>query len=135
MGKYVIQQSSAQPDGWVLTDTENGVVVVFEDGRFNETQKVTMLEDAPHLSPTDLARIMSELGKWGARHHGDKMFRNVYGFQYSEDDKHLYIYRRNFPRWRLEIEGGKITDKKKLATSLHKASEFLIKMIRENKEK
>ena len=126
MNKYIIQKST-QPNKWVLTDNENGVVIVFDDGYFNETQKVTMLEDAPKLSPTDLARIMSELGKWGARHHGDKMFRNVYGFQYSEDNEHLYLYRRNSPRWRLEIENGNITDKKKLAASLHKAAEFLIK--------
>lgn len=135
MNKYIIQRSSTHPNKWVLTDTENGVVIVFEDGLFNETQKVTMLENAPKLSPTDLAQIMRKLGEWGARHHGDKLFKKVYGFQYSEDNEHLYLYRRNSPRWRLEIEGGKITDKKKLATSLHKASEFLIKMIRENKEK
>ena len=126
MNKYIIQKST-QPNKWVLTDSENGVVIVFDDGHFNETQKVTMLEDAPKLSPTDLAHIMSELGKWGARHHGDKLFKKVYGFQMSEDNKHLYLYRRNSPRWRLEIENDNITDKKKFATSLHKAAEFLIK--------
>lgn len=125
MNKYILQ-SSTQPKSWVLTDTENGVVIVFEDGRFNETQKVTILEDAPKLSPTDLAQIMHKLGKWGARHHGSKLFKNVYGFEYSEDDKHLYLYRKNPPRWRMELENG-VEDTRKLASTLNKAAEFLIK--------
>lgn len=126
MNKYILQKST-QPNSWVLTDTENGVVIVFEDGRFNETQKVTILEDAPKLSPTDLARIVHELGKWGARHHGSKLFKNVYGFEYSEDDKHLYLYRKNPPRWRMELENG-IEDKRKLASTLNKAAEYITKI-------
>lgn len=122
----IIQQSSTQTNSWVLTDTENGVVIVFEDGRFNETQKVTMLEDAPKLSPTDLAQIMRKLGEWGARYHGSKLFKNVYGFEYSEDDKHLYLYRKNPPRWRMELENG-VEDTRKLASTLNKAAEFLTK--------
>ena len=35
MNKYVMQKSSTRPDGWVLTDTENKVVITFEDGLFN----------------------------------------------------------------------------------------------------
>ncbi|WP_260378623.1 DNA breaking-rejoining protein [Prevotella intermedia] len=126
MSKYIVQKST-QPNSWVLTDTENGVVIVFEDGRFNETQKVTMLEDAPKLSPTDLAQIMRKLGEWGARHHGSKLFKNVYGFEYSEDDKHLYLYRKNPPRWRMELENG-IEDKRKLASTLNKAAEYITKI-------
>ena len=126
MNKYILQ-SSTQPNSWVLTDTENGVVIVFEDGRFNETQKVTMLEDAPKLSPTDLAQILRKLGKWGARHHGSKLFKNVYGFEHSEDDKHLYLYRKNPPRWRMELENG-VEDKRKLASTLNKAAEYITKI-------
>lgn len=122
----IIQQSSTQPNSWVLTDTENGVVIVFEDGRFNETQKVTILEDAPKLSPIDLARIVRKLGEWGARHHGSKLFKNVYGFEYSEDNKHLYLYRKNPPRWRMELEND-VEDTRKLASTLNKAAEFLTK--------
>ena len=122
----IIQQSSTQPNSWVLTDTENGVVIVFEDGRFNETQKVTILEDAPKLSPIDLAQIVRKLGEWGARHHGSKLFKNVYGFEYSEDNKHLYLYRKNPPRWRMELEND-VEDTRKLASTLNKAAEFLTK--------
>lgn len=59
MSKYIMQKSSTLPNGWVLTDKENGIVVTFEDGKFNDTQKVTPLEDVKHI-PEELARIMRE---------------------------------------------------------------------------
>lgn len=125
MNEYIIQKS-IHPNKWVLTDKENGVIITFEEGNFNNSQKVTMLEDAPKLSPIDLARIVRKLGEWGARHHGSKLFKNVYGFEYSEDNKHLYLYRKNPPRWRMELEND-VEDTRKLASTLNKAAEFLTK--------
>lgn len=74
MDKYIIQKSSTNPNGRVLTDTEHGIVITFEEGRFNDTQKVTVLEDVPKPSPTALARIMGELSDWVLKHHPDKLF-------------------------------------------------------------
>ena len=65
--KYTIQESK-EPGWWVVTDTENLVVL-----KFNETQMVTMLEDC-HLSALQLARIMREMSDWVAAHHIDKVF-------------------------------------------------------------
>ena len=124
MMKYIIQKSSTKPNGWVLTDKENGVVVTFEDGDFNGTQKVTMLDDT-RLTPPQLARIMRELGEWAARHHGSKCFSRPYGIEYSEDDTKMYLYRRKCPKWRLEIMDN--VDKAHLADSLRKAAEWLAK--------
>ena len=42
--KYTIQESK-DPGWWVVTDTENLVVLKFQEHQFNGTQKVTMLED------------------------------------------------------------------------------------------
>lgn len=125
MKRYIFQKSSTRPDGWVLTDTEHGIVLTFEDGRFNETQKVTVLEDVPQPSADELARIMRELGDWAARHHGSKCFSQPYGFEFSEDDTKCHLYRRKPPRWRLEIEDS--VDAGHLAATLCKAAEFLTK--------
>lgn len=76
MKKFIIQKSSTQPDGWVLTDTENKVVITFEDGLFNESQKVTLLEDSS-ATAEELAHIVGEMGNWVARHHGSKCFRKT----------------------------------------------------------
>ena len=124
MKNYIIQKSSTLPNGWVLTDKENGIVVTFEDGEFNETQKVSPLEDVNH-TPQELARIMQELGEWVVRHHGSKCFKQPYGIEYSEDDSTCFLYRRKSPRWRLEIQDS--VDKNNLAGSLKKAAEWLTK--------
>ena len=44
MSKYIIQESSIHPNGWVLTDTENKVSIKFYDGLFNETRETILLE-------------------------------------------------------------------------------------------
>lgn len=124
MNKYIIQKST-HPGYWVLTDTKNGIVLTFEDGRFNDTQKVTVLDDIPNPSPEALARIMSEMGDWAARHHGSKCFSQPYGLEFSEDDTKCHLYRRKPPRWRLEIDDS--VDAGDLAATLRKAAEFLTK--------
>lgn len=124
MDKYIIQQSSTHPNKWVLTDTTNKIVVTFEDGAFNSTQKLTMLDDT-RLTANELAKTMRELGEWAVLHHGSKCFNIPYGIEYSEDDAKMYLYRRKYPKWRLEIMDN--ADKKNLANSLRKAAEWLTK--------
>jgi hypothetical protein len=70
--KYTIQESK-EPGWWVVTDTENLVVLKFQEHKFNETQMVTMLEDC-QLSALQLARVMREMADWVAQHHMDKAF-------------------------------------------------------------
>lgn len=126
MENYIIQKSSTQPNGWVLTDKKHGIVVTFEDGLYNDTQKVTMLEDVPiHYTPEDLAVFMQDMGAWAVRHHSSKCFKQPYGIEYSEDDNTCFLYRRKSPRWRLEIQDD--VDKNNLASSLKKAAEWLTK--------
>lgn len=123
MDKYVIQKSSTLPNGWVLTDTEEGIVVRFEDGKYNETQKITIIDDKPNPSAVELARVLRKMGEWAVRYHSSKCFSQPYGYEYREADDCLCLYRRNEPRWRLAIEGE--TDAEHLATSLRKAAEFV----------
>ena len=70
--QYVMQQSET-PGWWVLTDKNNGIVIRFEEHKFNDTQQVTMLEECT-LTPIQVARVMRELGDWVVRHHADKVF-------------------------------------------------------------
>ena len=70
--KYIIKESK-EPGWWVVTDTENLVVIKFQDHKFNETWKVTMLEDC-NLSALQVARVMREIGDWLATHHTEKVF-------------------------------------------------------------
>ncbi|MFC2384600.1 MAG: DNA breaking-rejoining protein [Hoylesella saccharolytica] len=126
MSRFLIQKSSTMPNGWVLTDTLNGVVVTFEDGHYHETQKVTMLDDEPlsKFNINDLAHIMSEIGDWVSRYHSSKCTINPYGFERDEKEQ-LYLYRRKHPKWRLQLTDE--TNRQALASSLRKAAEWLIK--------
>lgn len=72
MNKYIIQKST-QPNKWVLTDTENSVVITFEEGKFNTSQKVTLLENT-NKTAEELAKILKEMGEWAVKHHADKLF-------------------------------------------------------------
>ena len=58
----------------MLTDTENLIVVRFEQHKFNETQKVSVLSDSrfnPMTSETvsSLAKIMREMADWLRSNH------------------------------------------------------------------
>ena len=78
MSRYIIQPSTSIQDGWVCTDTEYRIVTTWRNGRFNETQKVTMLEDYQG-SVMELARLMREMGDWLAANHRDKVIFTTHG--------------------------------------------------------
>lgn len=43
---YVLQKSE-KPGHWVVADKKNNLVVVFAEGRYSETAKITFLENPP----------------------------------------------------------------------------------------
>lgn len=130
MEKYILKESSIRPNGWVLTDTTHRVVITFADGRYNETYHVTMLDDRPidTYNPQEMATIVREMGEYLVRYHSSQCFPRPYGFEYSEDDSKLYLYRRKHPRWRLMVEDD--VNAASLASTLRKAAEYLTKGIR-----
>lgn len=127
MDRFILQKSSTRPNGWVLTDTTNSIVVQFEEGNFNETQHVTDLDGHEPDDYKMLAHVMREIGEWVVKYHSSIAFDRPFGLEYSEDDRHLYLYRRKSPKWRLEI--FEKTHPSQLASSLRKAAEFLTKKL------
>lgn len=73
MERFILQPSQEKENWWVLADTENQIVVRFENKRFNETQQVTMLEDVETPNPLVIARMMREIGDYLALNHRDKV--------------------------------------------------------------
>ena len=73
MERFILEKSQLTKGWWVLTDTVNLVVITFEEGRFNETQKVTQLEGGEnYTSMNDVmtqVRIIRELSDWLAINH------------------------------------------------------------------
>lgn len=74
MDKYILKKSDNLPDGWVLSDAEYGIVIVFEEGRFNETQKITFLDDIQSPDPVEIASRVREMGEWLMENHRELVF-------------------------------------------------------------
>lgn len=73
MERFRLEKSQLKNGWWVLTDTVNLVVINFEEGKFNETQKITKLEgDENYTSMADVmdqVRIIREMSDWLAVNH------------------------------------------------------------------
>ena len=68
MERFRLEKSQMKEGWWVLTDTVNLVVTTFEEGRFNETQKITQIEGGEnYTSMNDVmaqVRIIREMSDW-----------------------------------------------------------------------
>lgn len=73
MERFRLEKSQLTKGWWVLTDTVNLVVITFEEGRFNKTQKITQLEGGEnYTSMNDVmtqVRIIREMSDWLAINH------------------------------------------------------------------
>lgn len=72
MDRFRLERSTQQENGWVLTDTENMIVVRFEEHRFNDTQKVTLLNGDNVASMEEaMARVraLREMADWMRENH------------------------------------------------------------------
>lgn len=72
MSRFLIQKSE-KPNHFVATDRKNGLVVIFQKGKFNETQEIIELKD---LNPDEfmkIARINREISEWLIEYHKDKI--------------------------------------------------------------
>ena len=74
MARFKLEKSTQHPGRWVCTDTENMIVCRWRDHQFNDTQKVTMLNDNQNPDVMALARAMREMGDWLGENHHDKVF-------------------------------------------------------------
>lgn len=67
--RFLLQKCKKE-NFYILTDKENEIVCEFEKGRYNETQKFTMLNDVS-IEPLELATIMREFGEFLSKNHKD----------------------------------------------------------------
>lgn len=70
--RFILQASEKQ-NFWVVTDTENLIVCIFENHNFNENQQFKLLENSK-VDVMQLAKISREFGDWLRVNHYDKVF-------------------------------------------------------------
>lgn len=74
MVRFILQKSEKKKEGFVCTDTVNGLVCQFISHRFNDTQKFTFLENIERPDPLAIARILREMSDWLRENHYDIIF-------------------------------------------------------------
>lgn len=75
MERYLLQKSKEHNNWFVATDQQLGIVIRYEKGKFNETQKVTLLDDVEYneRSATNLAVAIRQLTDWIVQNHIDTL--------------------------------------------------------------
>ena len=130
MNRFILEKSKDHNGWWVLTDTVNLVVVRFEEHKFNETQRISILEESKFSSTKDCAGELSKI----MREMGDYMFSHWYSialpvpvFEFRQDDENdrLLLIRNKFPKFTLDIQDD--CDLKQLSDALKAAGEFVMK--------
>jgi hypothetical protein len=74
MNRFIIQQSSRKPEIWVCTDTLHLIVCSFENKKFNDTKKITVLEDIDAENNLMLSSYLQEMRDWLRIYHAEKYF-------------------------------------------------------------
>ena len=124
-------EKSKEKEGWyVLTDTENLVAVKFKEHEFNETQKITHLDDdrsvIEKLGAQGIARVLREMGDYMFTHwYSIALPTPVFEFREDDDNDRMLLIRNKFPKLTIEINDD--CDLKQLSDALKAAGEFVVK--------
>lgn len=72
--RFLLQESKNQ-NWWICTDKQNKIVCQFKDKMFNDSQKLTPLEDFDFekIGVTGIARILREMADWLNKNHLEKL--------------------------------------------------------------
>lgn len=128
--RFKLEKSQDLPGWWVLTDTENLVVVKFKEHEFNESQKVTFINDdksiIENLGAQGIARVLREMGEYMfSRWYSIALPTPVFEFRQDDENDRTLLIRNKFPRFTIEINNT--CDLKQLSDALKAAGEFVIK--------
>lgn len=71
-GRFLLQNSQYE-NHFVCVDTAFNVVVTFEQGKFNETQKVSNLHDFTEVQALQIPTALREMADWLQKYHKEKI--------------------------------------------------------------
>ena len=133
MKRFKLEKSQDLPGWWVLTDTENLIVIKFKEHKFNETQKITHLENDQDvirkLGSQGIARVLREMGDYMFSHwYSIALPTPVFEFRQDEENDRMLLIRNKFPKLTIEVNDD--CDLKQLSDALKAAGEFSIKMFK-----
>ena len=130
MKRFRLEKSQDRPGWWVLTDTENLVVLKFKEHEYNESQQVTFIDEdksvIEKLGAQGIAQILREMGDYMFTHwYSIALPTPVFEFRQDDENDRMLLIRNKFPKFTLEIQDD--CDLKQLSDALKAAGEFVIK--------
>lgn len=130
MRRFILEKSQDLPGWWVLTDTENLVVLKFKEHEFNESQQVTFIDEdksfIEKLGEQGIAEVLREMGDYMFTHwYSIAMPTPVFEFRQDDENNRMLLIRNKFPKFTLEIQDD--CDLKQLSDALKAAGEFVTK--------
>lgn len=130
MRRFILEKSQDLPGWWVLTDTENLVVLKFKEHEFNESQQVTFIDEdksfIEKLGEQGIAEVLREMGDYMFTHwYSIAMPTPVFEFRQDDENNRMLLIRNKFPKFILEIQDD--CDLKQLSDALKAAGEFVTK--------
>lgn len=130
MSRFKLEKSKEKQGWWVLTDTANLVVIQFKEHEYNETQKVSPIEDSLIMNSPDpaaeLAKILREMGEYMYTHwYSIAMPVPVFEFRQDDENDRMLVLRNKFPKLAIEVRDD--CSAKQLSDALKAASEFVRK--------
>lgn len=130
MKRFRLEKSQDLPGWWVLTDTENFVVLKFKEHEYNESQQITFLNEdksvIEKLGAQGIAQILREMGNYMFTHwYSIALPTPVFEFRQDDENDRMLLIRNKFPKFTLEIQDD--CDLKQLSDALKAAGEFVMK--------
>lgn len=130
MKRFRLEKSQDLPGWWVLTDTENLVVLKFKEHEFNESQQVTFIDEdksvIEKLGAQGIAEVLREMGDYMFTHwYSIALPTPVFEFRQDDENDRMLLIRNKFPKFTLEIQDD--CDLKQLSDALKAAGEFVMK--------
>lgn len=130
MRRFILEKSQDLPGWWVLTDTENLVVLKFKEHEYNESQQVTFLDEdksvIEKLGAQGIAQVLREMGDYMFTHwYSIALPTPVFEFRQDDEKDQMLLIRNKFPKFTLEIQDD--CDLKQLSDALKAAGEFVTK--------
>lgn len=126
--RFKLEKSKELPEWWVLTDVKNLIVVKFKEHEFNETQKITFIDNdstvIERLGKDGIAKVLREMGDYMYSHwYSIALPTPVFEFRKDEENDKMLLIRNSFPKMTIEINDN--CDLKQLSDALKAAGEFV----------
>ncbi|MDR1056447.1 MAG: helix-turn-helix domain-containing protein [Prevotellaceae bacterium] len=67
--RFLLKRTQIQPNSWVCTDIESGIVCVYEHQNFNDNHKFSILEDIKLPDTNKMANIVNDMTAWLRGNH------------------------------------------------------------------